>query len=989
MALDTRSIDAVTRACYARGVSAANWANLVRQAAQAAGTSAEGVEKESTTVLLALLKSSASPPPLVLQYLKQFLQRSGTSPNLARPGNLAREAVTASLALPSLEAVSAAINSALSASPKEPVYLSSSSDDTARGLLSILDHLIPSVSPSSAPETAAWISRFLSKPPHRISKKTVSSELLEQCTAALRQAVEVQQDRRLKGELGMVLSRLSVGGRRRAQAPMPLDEVTRPLSLEPDAVLLVSDLLAHPHRPAAQIVFTLSSFLSYGTSQAAFRQSTPLEALSRALAELLYPVLTAVSSSRREDKAVEGLVFAKLPYVLKSLESRVDNGVSFHDALVASLRLVQSSTVAVPASNAMDVDCASSSSSFATFEKLVIAFCRQELLSLDEGASLAVNVERGELEPVELSDYTSRLASGDPDELKQALDELVSSFPAQRAISSAIRDTVTSLASSTPPDLHNLATTCETLFSTPDALSVILLHIEPKDLLAPVRKVLDELDMQQNDFGEENSSERYGVLVLFVEIVVARFNLSSNLAYHLGSSSSFFAAWFPSSSATYPLSIMTDEERAAVSGWIAALFGEGISDDLMHATNPRTLLRVAPTILKQSLMACQAGVVDLDNLRDALSYFLQELLRFTLPGVLRWLIEEIARAPPSVHQSNMLDILQVFVFSDQLPPPVLELIAPDLASLLTTLPPKGEGEKQPEKQLDRGKLRKLIAPYRPKDPAVEWASTEGAIGLRSSPYPAVALMIATSTAAETWQQELFASLSSLIDPTSPPTSPLPNLAHSLTSALSTSPSPLVFLRDNLLSHLLTLASTPPPPANSSSPLEQHLRRFRIERAGSSIIVFSPSSAGHTTSPPLPPLFTALTSHLLPSLFPSWAGRRLPPAGASTTAAEQPKLELLADMLGGAVVLLFDREERAGEVQSAARRALEQLEKTAVGAVREVQRGKKKAGAGEGGEEEEEDEDDSPSALSVFLERLLSWSTVAERCAGLIELVDAA
>lgn len=62
-------------------------------------------------------------------------------------------------------------------------------------------------------------------------------------------------------------------------------------------------------------------------------------------------------------------------------------------------------------------------------------------------------------------------------------------------------------------------------------------------------------------------------------------------------------------------------------------------------TNPRTLLRVAPTILKQSLVACQHGIVDLDSLKDALSYFLQELLSFTLPGVLRWLMGEIERTP--------------------------------------------------------------------------------------------------------------------------------------------------------------------------------------------------------------------------------------------------------------------------------------------------------------------------------------------------------
>ena len=40
-------------------------------------------------------------------------------------------------------------------------------------------------------------------------------------------------------------------------------------------------------------------------------------------------------------------------------------------------------------------------------------------------------------------------------------------------------------------------------------------------------------------------------------------------------------------------------------------------------------------------MACRAAVVDQDSLRDALSYFLQELLRFTLPGVLVWLLTEI------------------------------------------------------------------------------------------------------------------------------------------------------------------------------------------------------------------------------------------------------------------------------------------------------------------------------------------------------------
>lgn len=64
---------------------------------------------------------------------------------------------------------------------------------------------------------------------------------------------------------------------------------------------------------------------------------------------------------------------------------------------------------------------------------------------------------------------------------------------------------------------------------------------------------------------------------------------------------------------------------------------------ISSSTDPRVLLRIAPTICKQSFAACQAGVIDLDTLREGISYFLQELLSFTLPGVLRWLIAEIMR----------------------------------------------------------------------------------------------------------------------------------------------------------------------------------------------------------------------------------------------------------------------------------------------------------------------------------------------------------
>ena len=63
-----------------------------------------------------------------------------------------------------------------------------------------------------------------------------------------------------------------------------------------------------------------------------------------------------------------------------------------------------------------------------------------------------------------------------------------------------------------------------------------------------------------------------------------------------------------------------------------------------RSTDPRVLLRVAPTIMKQSFEACIAGVIDMPTLREGVTYFLQDLLSFTLPGILRWIVGEIGRS---------------------------------------------------------------------------------------------------------------------------------------------------------------------------------------------------------------------------------------------------------------------------------------------------------------------------------------------------------
>lgn len=61
---------------------------------------------------------------------------------------------------------------------------------------------------------------------------------------------------------------------------------------------------------------------------------------------------------------------------------------------------------------------------------------------------------------------------------------------------------IVSIAGSSPPDLYSLISACEALSANPDTLAVLFLHVEPREVLAPLRRVLDEFDVAHDEFGE-------------------------------------------------------------------------------------------------------------------------------------------------------------------------------------------------------------------------------------------------------------------------------------------------------------------------------------------------------------------------------------------------------------------------------------------------------------------------------------------------------
>ncbi|KPV74062.1 uncharacterized protein RHOBADRAFT_45358 [Rhodotorula graminis WP1] len=187
MALDvpTPTLDAVTRACYARGLASETWLALVRQAAEAAQLDHVELERQLSAALVALLASgtaapTAPAPPLVAAYLSVALDARVCGPAAvaravcAPPSSSSTSSSATPLSLAATEATLRAILLSLDSPPAPPPALTAPApapppllDPTTplpSALLPLLDTLVPlllAAHPRRAPCTAAYLARVL------------------------------------------------------------------------------------------------------------------------------------------------------------------------------------------------------------------------------------------------------------------------------------------------------------------------------------------------------------------------------------------------------------------------------------------------------------------------------------------------------------------------------------------------------------------------------------------------------------------------------------------------------------------------------------------------------------------------------------------------------------------------------------------------------------------------------------------------------------
>ncbi|PWY99482.1 Med5-domain-containing protein [Testicularia cyperi] len=192
-------------------------------------------------------------------------------------------------------------------------------------------------------------------------------------------------------------------------------------------------------------------------------------------------------------------------------------------------------------------------------------------------------------------------------------------------------------------DFDSISRWCKALPEDLASLDTIMVYIDPVQMVHPLASLLDRQDLDQ----ASDEPSTLGSILLFLQLLCHRYNVGPDRIVSANNGAPcFFAEYLSTASACHTLSDLSEDDRALVGRWIHALFGnEGISDDLIQASSPKTLLKLSPLLFSQSITACIYGVIDLETLRGGLSYFLQDLLSYALPGALNWLLREVLRVP--------------------------------------------------------------------------------------------------------------------------------------------------------------------------------------------------------------------------------------------------------------------------------------------------------------------------------------------------------
>jgi mediator of RNA polymerase II transcription subunit 5 len=110
--------------------------------------------------------------------------------------------------------------------------------------------------------------------------------------------------------------------------------------------------------------------------------------------------------------------------------------------------------------------------------------------------------------------------------------------------------------------------------------------------------------------------EEFGAILLLVLAVMNRYELTPS-EIGISSPTSFVRQLLESEATEENIDDIDESKKKHLGDWIAALFvADSLSDELTSSCSPHEFYRFVPTLLHQSLEACEGGKLSIENLKS-------------------------------------------------------------------------------------------------------------------------------------------------------------------------------------------------------------------------------------------------------------------------------------------------------------------------------------------------------------------------------------
>ncbi|KAK6358916.1 mediator complex subunit, variant 2 [Orbilia brochopaga] len=209
-------------------------------------------------------------------------------------------------------------------------------------------------------------------------------------------------------------------------------------------------------------------------------------------------------------------------------------------------------------------------------------------------------------------------------------------------------------------DTMGLYTLCRNLISKPKTIDLLLLYAQPVAILEPLCVVLENWRYEDDQGEYEPVYREFGNILLLVMTVFYRHNLNFS---HLGAipPTSFVPMFIKQCHKDISVDDLArmGDRHAQLGGWIKALYeGEGVTDEVMQSSRPQEYYSLVPTLIAQTVEACDRGILDTETLKGGLVYFQLSSYIASEVAIIFWLTDHIwATQPEITHALKILHIL--------------------------------------------------------------------------------------------------------------------------------------------------------------------------------------------------------------------------------------------------------------------------------------------------------------------------------------------